>query len=193
MTPTESSDPRACLRKYWLSFGELVEKTQQASAQGSSEDTFGQQLLAGHRAELDRLVADGTLTQPVSDLVQDAYGAAVYHVWRSNAPMTCYEPMMINYAPTSAQILVQQSAALDQLAAQGTVDPQTLEKARIALEHDLAFQALTQDEVNQLYARIVEEWQAQNQGMPAFEDLDLEISPDCKAAAQFIIEVLIAK
>jgi hypothetical protein len=195
MTPTESSNPRARLRKYWLSFGELAERTNEASAQGSSDDAYMNQLLAGHRAELDRLVAAGDLTQPVSELIQEAYAAAVYHVWRSNTNMTCYEPMMIDYAPTSAQILVQQAAALDKLVAQGTIDPQTLENARAALEHDLAFQALSQAEVDKLYASITEEWiaQAQNQGRPAFEDLDLEISPDCKAAAQFIIELLIAK
>jgi len=185
--------PKTRLRKYWLSFSELATKTQEESAKSSTENAFGQELFAGHRAALDELVSTGELTPVVADLVQEAYGAALDHIWRSNAIITCYEPRVVDYAPTSAGILVQQSDVLNQLASQGNIDPQTLESARMALEHDMAFYSLTNDEVNTLYNRIVSEWQAQGKSIPAFSDLDFEIPPEAKAAAQFIISLLVVK
>ena len=186
--PTDSTRDR--LRTCWLSFGELARRTQESAQQGNSEDTYGAELTADHRVALDELVASGELTASVADLVQEAYNAAVYHVWRSNSLMTCYEPMMVDYAPVSANILVDQAAALDEIAAQGAVDPSTLETARAALEHDLAFYALTDEEVSSLYERIVAAWQTQGGATPGFEELDLEITPDAQAAAQFIISLL---
>ena len=54
--------------------------------------------------------------------MQEAYEAAVYHTWRSNALMTCYEPMMVDYAPTSVEILVQQAATLGAIGDEGIID-----------------------------------------------------------------------
>jgi hypothetical protein len=186
--PTDDS-PRGRLRLCWLSFGELSQKTIEEANQGTADNTFGGQLVADHRAALDELVASAELSPAVADLVQEAYGAAVYHVWRSSAPMTCYEPMMVDYAPVSAGILVQQASALDDIAGQGTIDPATLENARAALEHDMAYYAMTDAEVSSLYDRIVTEWESQG-GPPSFEELDLAITPDARAAAQFIISLL---
>ncbi len=192
-SPTALNDPKARLRKYWLSFGELAARTQEESSQSRTDNTFGQELVANHRSTLDELVSNGSLTQAVADLIQEAYDAAVYHVWRSNALMTCYEPMMIDYAPVSAQVLVQQAKILDELSSQGSIDPQTLEDARAALEHDMAFYSLTNDEVNALYQSITTEWQAQQQSLPSFEQVELEITPDAKAAAEFILGLLMGK
>lgn len=188
--PTDPVSPRDRLRKCWMSFGELAQATLDEANEGSTDNAYGQALVTIHRVALDELVESGELTSSVADLVQEAYAAAVYHVWRSNAPMTCYEPMMVDYAPVSANILVEQAAALDEIAAQGTVDPATLETARAALEHDMAFYALTDEEVSSLYDRIVTEWQTNNQPPESFEQVDLEITPDAQAAAQFIISLL---
>ena len=178
------------LRLCWLSFGELEQATIEESNQGSTDNTFGQQLLASHQLALDEIVAAGEISPAVADLIQEAYEAAVYHVWRSNAPMTCYEPMVVDYAPVSAGILVQQSEVLNEIADESAIDPETLAKARAALEHDIAFYALTDEEVASLYERLVAEWQSQGQAFPAFETVDLEITPDVKNAAQFIISLL---
>ncbi len=188
--PTEPVSARDRLRRCWLSFGELAQATIQEANQGITENTFGQSLVAEHRAALDELVAEEVLTESVAGLIQEAFDAAVYHVWRSNAPMTCYEPMIVDYAPVSASILVQQADALEQVASQDEIDPTTLDKARAALEHDLAFYTMTEDEVASLYDRIITEWQTQGQNTPSFEELDLEITPDAQAAAQFIIDLL---
>jgi len=191
-TPTPN-DPKSRLRRYWLSFGELAARTQEESSKGSTENTFGQELYSGHRAALDALVSTGELTAEMADLVQEAYGAALNHVWRSNALITCYEPMRVDYAPTSAQILVQQADALNQLAAKGSIDPQTLENARLAIEHDLAFYELTNEEVNALYEHLLTELDEQGKSLPDFSGVELEISPEAKAATQFIINLLLAR
>jgi hypothetical protein len=190
--PTAAPQPsaRERLRRCWLRFGELAQATIEESDQGSTENTFGQQLVTEHRAALDELIAAGELAPVVTNLVQEAYDAAVYHIWRSNALMTCYEPMIVDYAPVSAEALVRQSEALSGLAAQGNIDPQTLSNVQTALEHDMAYYALTDEEVDSLYDRLLAEWQTQQQTVPAFEDVNLEATPDAKAAAQFIINLL---
>jgi hypothetical protein len=104
--------------------------------------------------------------------------------------MTCYEPMIVDYAPVSASVLIQQSEVLSEVANEKTIDPGTLAKAEAALEHDMAFYALTDEQVANLYERLVTEWQAQGQTVPAFEQVDLEITPEAKSAAHFIINLL---
>jgi hypothetical protein len=185
--------PRDRLRKCWLSFDDLAQRTQEAATAGNSEDIFGQQLISNHRGALDELVASGELTAPVADLVHEAYVAAIYHVWRSNAPITCYEPLFVNYAPVSANLLVQQSDILNELSTQSTIDPETLAKAQAALEHDMAFYALSDADVQALYAQVMKASQEQGQPIPSFDQLQLEVTPDAKAAAQFIIDLLTGK
>jgi hypothetical protein len=185
VTP-EPSTARDRLRKCWLSFGELQQATRDEAQNGSDKNALGAQLSSEHRAALDELVSYGELTPSVADLIQEAYDAALYHVWRSNAPTTCYEPAMIDYAPTSASVLVQQSAELDALAQNGEINSQTLAKAQAALEHDLAYYALTEQEVNALYESLSQDWQ----NAPGFEELDLEITEDAQAAAKFIVDLL---
>jgi hypothetical protein len=194
LPPTALPDStRDRLRLCWLSFNELAQKTTEEAKQGSTENTFGQQLVADHRAALDELVASGELTPSIADLIQEAYAAAVYHVWRSNAPMTCYAAVVVDYAPTSAGVLVQQAEALSQAASQASIDPQTLAKAQAALEHDIAYYALSDADVQALYDRLISDWQANGQSIPSFETLELEPTPDAKAAAQFILDLLTGK
>jgi len=194
LPPTALPDSaRGRLRLCWLSFDELAQKTTEEASRGSTENTLGQQLAADHRAALDELVASGELTPSIADLTQEAYAAAVYHVWRSNAPMTCYEPMIVDYAPTSAGVLVQQVEALSQAASQGSIDPQTLAKAQASIEHDMAYYALSDADVQALYERLISDWQETGQNAPSFEAVELELTPDAKAAAQFIVDLLTGK
>jgi hypothetical protein len=188
--PTEPVTARERLRACWLRFGELAEETRQEAEAGNSDNVLGEQLITEHRLSLDDLVENGELGSEVADLVQEAYEAAVYHVWRSNALITCYEPVMVDYAPTSAGILVRQSEILGEIAVEGNLDPEILAQAQAALEHDLAYYDLTDEEVATLYDRLVTEWQGQQTAIPGFEELDLKITPEVKTAAQFIIDLL---
>ncbi len=194
LTPSSTpSSARGRLRRCWLSFGELARRTAGESNTASTENAFGRQLIQEHRSALDELVAAGGLTAAVADLVQEAFEAAVYHVWRSNAMITCYEPVIVDYAPASAEVLVRQSEILGQLAGQGTVDAQALDKARAAIQHDMAFYALTDEEVQALYARILKEQQDASQPVPSFEAVTLDATPDARAAARFIVDLLADK
>jgi hypothetical protein len=190
VTPSITSSSRERLRHYWLGFGELSQKTITGE---NSENVLGQQMLAEHRAALDELVTAGEISASVADLVQESFEAAVYHVWRANAPITCYEPMIVDYAPSSAGVLVRQSEILDQIASQGTVDPATLAGAQAALEHDMAFYDLSDAEVQALYERLIQESQVGGQPIPSFEALQLELTPDARDAARFILELLTGK
>lgn len=194
MPPSPSAfTPRDRLRQCWLSFHELARATANAAALGESENTYGEQLISDHRLALDELVVSGELSLPQADLIQEAFEAAVYHVWRSNAPITCYKPAMVDYAPASAELLIQQAYTLDAISGQDIIDPETIHKVRAALERDMAFQALSDADVMALYEKITKASQDQGQPIPLFDELQLEISPDAKAAAQFIIELLVGK
>jgi hypothetical protein len=188
--PVLPSSARERLRSCWLRFGELGQTT---LANEDMENTLGQQMIQDHRTALDELAAGGEISAPVADLVQEAYTAAVYHVWRSNIPVTCYTPTVVDYSPVSAGILVKQSEILGQLAGQGMIDPETLARAQLALEHDMAFYALSDEEVLALYDRILKESQEAGQSVPSFEALQLELSPDAREAAQFILDLLSGK
>jgi hypothetical protein len=190
MPPPELRTARGRLRAGWRRFNELAQAT---AADYEAGDRLSQQLASDHRLNLDELVANGELFAAVADLVQEAYSAALYHVWRSNAPITCYEPVIVNYAPSSAGVLVQQSEALNQAAAQGEIAPETLAKAQAALEHDMAFYALSDADLQALYDRLIAEWQTTGQSTPSFDAVELEITPDAKAAAQFIVDLLAGK
>lgn len=190
VTPPVLSSARERLRFCWLRFGELAQTT---LSTGDVDNTLGKQMIADHRSALDELVTAGELSPSVTDLIHESYEAAVYHVWRSNAPITCYEPVIVDYAPSSAGILVRQSEILGQLAGQGTIDPETLAKAQAALEHDMAFYALSGSDVQTLYDRLVKESQEAGQPVLSFEALQLELTPDAREAARFILDLLSRK
>ena len=185
----EDDSPRGRLRRCWTSFSKLQQVTTDNAALGTTDDQFGVQLVSDHRLALDELVTSGAISTSVAELVHEAYQAAVYHVWRSNVPITCYEPVLINFSPASAEVLVQQAAALDSLDSGGTIDAEVLEKARLALEHDLAFYELTDQQVNALYERLLADWESQQQA-PDFASVEIDVSPDAEAAARFILDLI---
>jgi hypothetical protein len=182
---------RERLRLCWLRFDELARKTTDGNnADENGGDPLGTQMIAEHRSALDALTALAEITVPVADLVQEAYAAAVYHVWRSNTPMTCYDMIYPDYAPESAESLVRQTEVLKQVAAAGTIDTGTMEKAQAALEHDLAFYALTDEDVQALYEKLVAEYHDPGETIPDFEAVELSLTPEVKAAAKFLLELL---
>ena len=192
-TPIGYLVPRDRLRACWLSFNELAARTQSGEndpSDGSETGPFGAHLAKDHRLALDELVAAGEIEPSVADLVQEAYEAAVYHVWRSNVPITCYRSMEPNYAPTSAAQLVQQSAILAEMAARGELNTDTVAMAQKAIQHDLAFENLSPDEVNVLYKKLLDDRQQNKTGIPAFDQVELEITPEMEAAAKFLVGLL---
>jgi len=191
----KADTPRDRLRICWQRLDWLAEQMRQASKAKPGEDTLKKgedartRLVADHQQALDELVASGDLDQAVAMQVQVAFGAAAYHVWRSNAPITCYEPVMVDYTPITSAQLGQQAAIL----AQGKdLDPNTVAQMQASIARDIAFLALPITDRQALYRRLIKASQ-EGQAIPQFEQLDLEIPPDAAQAAQFLVELLLGE
>jgi len=191
-TPTSGGDdsPQARLRSYWLGFSEFAQQTKEESEDLEKSERTREALVSDHRAALDELVAAGELEAAVADQVQLAFSGAIYHVWRSNVPITCYEPVIIDYTPTSAQQLVQQAGILAELAESGSLEEETIARARVAIERDIAFLALAQAEIQTLYDRLIEA-AGDTYAYPSFDEVELDITPQAVEAARFLVGSLL--
>lgn len=188
ITPQGDSSPRGRLRRTWLRLDWLAEQSTGDSWERGQEAV--QELSSQHRAALDDLVAAGDLTDGVAAELQAAYDAAAYHVFRSHAPITCYEPMIVDYAPASSGQLTAQADLLAEMAERSDLDPATVSQAQAGIERDIAFLSLSQDERNSLYDELI---QAANQGsaIPPFDQLNLEITPQAAEAARYLVDLLL--
>ncbi len=191
-TPTSAGDDsaQARLHRYWLGFSEFAQQTREESEGLEKSEQAREALIGEHRATLDELVAAGELEASVAEQVQLAFSEAIYHVWRSNVPITCYEPVIIDYTPTSAQQLVQQADILAELAESNSLDQETIARARAAIERDIAFLALSQAEVQTLYDRLIEA-AGESYAYPSFDEVELDITPQAVEAARFLVESLL--
>ncbi len=178
--------PQGRLRNCWARLPWLEEQAQDWDHPERGEDARDQ-LVADHRAALNDLVDAGDLEAGVANEIQVAFGAAAYHVWRANAPITCYEPMELpDYERISASQLARQADILAEVAEMGDVDPETLAEAQATVERDMAYLSLTYEDRENLY----EEIERQGDPYPRFSQLDLEISPQAAEAAQFLVDLL---
>jgi len=179
--------PREHLRDCWLSMEKLAQETQNDYEKA---EQIKQDLIVKHRSALDDLVESGELSPVSASQIQIAFQETSDHVWRSNSPITCYEPMMIDFTPTSRSQLTQQVSLLSELAESGEVDEATIAQAQAALEKDIAFLSLTNDETQALYDKLIA-GAGESFDFPSFDELELEITPEIMEAARFLIELLI--
>lgn len=182
----DGDTPHERVRQTWLSLDELAQETRQDDQRG---EAMLSKLKTGHRAALDELVAAGELSASAATDVQAALDAAAYHAWRANAPITCYKPATVDYRPTAAADLGQQAALLAEIAGQGGLDTATVARVQAALERDVAFAALTSQEEQALYDRLIQASQTSS-AIPAFGDVALVIPPEAAEAARFLVAVL---
>jgi hypothetical protein len=186
-----AASPRDRLRDCWLRLDWLAQETRK-EGQIEPGERAQVRLSQEHQEALSECVAAGELSEAVADQVQAAFDAAAYHVWRSNAPITCYEPMMVDYKPASSGQLAQQAALLATMSEKGGLDPEVVARAQAAIERDIAFLNLSSTETQLLYERLVQA-SREGQGIPTFEELELEITPEAVQAAQFLVELLPGK
>ena len=184
----QDSSSRGRLRGCWLRLDALAKAAADVDDYERGQRELDR-LVADHQAALDELVAGGELAQDVSGQVQTAFSAAAYHVWRANAPITCYEAVMVDYTPASSGQLGQQAAALAEMADAGDLDPQVVARAQAAIERDVAFLNLSSTERTALYDEIM--GRVESDGIPTFEQIDLEIAPEAARAAQFLVDLLL--
>lgn len=188
--PTGSNEDSVSdrLRNCWLKFDWLA---QQAQGDIDQSEKARQDLINDHRAALDELVVNGDLKTEVADQLQVAFEAAAYHAWRANAPITCYEPSFgPDYTPTSSDQLAQQVDLLDEIARQSDLDPATLAQAQSAIERDITFLNIPNDDLEALYEKLMEA-AGNTLNYPSFDELELEITPETMEAARFLVELLI--
>jgi hypothetical protein len=185
----EDGFPRDRLRSCWHRFDWLA---QQAQGDFERGDRARKDLAAEHRAALDELVAAGELEAEVADELEAAFDAAADHVLWSNAPITCYKPAMPDYAPTSAGQLVQQAELLEDLTDDATVDQEAVARAQAAIERNIAFLAMTDEEWQAMYDELAAA-AGDTYDFPDFDDLELEITPEAAQAARFLVELLLTR
>lgn len=174
---------RERLRLCWLAGLDALAKQAEDLDVGEQAQ---KQLLADHRAALNDLVALNELSAEAADQAQIAFEGAAYHVWRSNAPITCYEPMLVDFRPVSSGDLVSRAKILSMSS---DLNPNTLAVIQASMERDVAFLNMSPDEVNVLYQRFIQS-RKQGQPPPDFAHVELEVPPEAAEAAQFLIEVL---
>jgi hypothetical protein len=185
----KDDSPRGRLRNCWLRLDWLAQQTQEDFERG---DQALDELVADHRTALNDLVAAGELGVAVADQMQVAFTEAAHHVWRSNAPITCYEAVMMDYTPASSGQLTQQADLLAEMAKGGDLDPATVAQAQAAIERDIAFLNLSDAETQTLYDELIAA-AGDTYDFPSFDELDLEVTLEAAEAARFLVNLLLRR
>jgi len=177
------------LRDAWAGLDELA---RDAKDYEKGDKTRGK-LVSDHLAALDGLVRSGELDASTAGDIHLAFESAAGHVWRANAPITCYVPAPYpQYRVMGASDLAQQSEILAEMAARSDMDPATVAQAQASIERDIAFLSLSSDDEQAL----IEALQQSPDGIwayPTLEALNLEIPPDAVAAARVLVDALLGK
>ncbi len=182
-TPPPPQTPWARLRAAWTDLDRLKVQSDDWEAVEKLRD----ELVKRHESALKELVASGEVRQPVADDMQAAFAEAAYHVWRANAPISCYEPVpWPQYDIDAASNLAQQADTLEALAGTADIDPAVLEQARGAIRRDLEFLGLPSDQQHALQ-------RANEQTWVSLAELDIEADPDAAEAADLLVEVLLGR
>ncbi len=181
---------RERLRDCWLRLDWLAQETRESWGSDAQGEQTREQLASDHQVALDELVAVGELDAAVAGRVQLAFGAAAYHVWRSNTLSNCYDSMTVDYTPTSADQLVQQADLLAEMADKGDLDPDTVARVQAVIQRDMAFLSLSQAETRALYDALYEA-AGDTHDFPSLEELALEIAPAAVEAACFLAQLLL--
>ena len=170
----QDDSPQGRLRSCWLRLDWLA---RQARGDYERGEQARDELVANHRAALDDLVAAGEVDAAVADQVQVAFDEAAFHAWRSNAPMTCYMALPVEYGGRDDLL---QQAELLRKAASG-LDPAVVEEVQAAIARDIAlFEAAAGPEAG---AKLIEQ----------FETGEIKASPEAVEAARILVELLLGR
>lgn len=187
--PTVQKDLWHSLRQPWEDLDLLA---RDAHDMEKGQQTLDR-LIAEHRAALDALVQSGELDPAIADDLQAAFDGAARHVWRANAPMTCYVPAPYpEYRVEGSSDLARQAEILAEMAAQSDLDAETVAQAQASIERDIAFLTMSTEEQQALIDAVV---QASGDSMnwPTLAELDLEIPPESAEAARILMQLLLEK
>jgi hypothetical protein len=73
-----------------------------------------------------------------------------------------------------------------------SIDSEAVDRAQAAIERDIAFLTLSDEEWQVLYQELAEA-AGESYDFPAFDELELEITPEAAEAAHFLAELLLAQ
>ena len=170
----QDDSPQGRLRSCWLRLDWLA---RQARGDYERGEQARDELVANHRAALDDLVAAGEVDAAVADQVQVAFDEAAFHAWRSNAPMTCYMALPVEYG--GRDDLLQQAELLRKTAS--GLDPAVVEEVQAAIARDIAlFEAAAGPEAG---AKLIEQ----------FETGEIKASPEAVEAARILVDLLLGR
>jgi hypothetical protein len=193
VVPTPSPQPSVGQGKEWdrlrQPWHELDHLARDAPDLDRGQKTH-ERLVADHRSALDKLVAEGELDPVVAEEMQAAFEGAAYHVWRANAPMTCYEVMAPDYQVESSSDLARQADLLTEMAEQSAIDEATVAQAQAAIERDIAFLAMTADD-QLVFIEKVQEAAGDSYDYPSLAELDTDVPPESVQAARILVELLV--
>jgi len=173
-----------------LGFDWLVQQIRDEIGEKPSDEAGEQamrQLISSHGVAVGELITGGELGFFAGVHVDAAFEAAVYHVWRSTMPLTCYIILGPGYERDSSAQLTQQVELLAEMAEEGNIDPATVARAQAAIERDIAYLNLSDPAIAALW----EELHEAGGGYPPFRALDLDITPEAAEAARFLVELLL--
>ncbi len=150
-------------------------------------------LIAEHLAALDSLVQAGLVGAGEADDIHVAFQAAAQHVWRANAPITCYIPAPYpQYRIMSASDLAEQADILADMAARSAIDPATVAQAQASIQRDMAVLLLTSEDEKALIEAL-RQTAGDSASFPSLEELQLDIPPEAMTAATLLVDILLGK
>jgi hypothetical protein len=127
----------------------------------------------------------------VAQEMQAAFEGAAYHVWRANAPITCYEPILPpDYQIQGSSDLARQAKLLAEMAEQSTIEQATVAQAQAAIERDIAFLAMATDD-QRVLTQAVRDAAGDTWDFPNLIELDMDVHPQSVEAASILVELLL--
>jgi hypothetical protein len=162
-SPPGSTDPDwNTLRACWLDLDH-------PELQSFEDTDFSLDLRQRHEHALASLVERGELDVAIADEIHVAFEEAIAHIQAQQ--VTCYAALPPVFAPRDD--LVKQAEVLEEMAATGDIDPETMAQAQAALERDIA-------------------WLARFHAGEEPRELDgIEITPEAAEAARILVELLL--
>ncbi len=188
-TPAKGSqgDDWASVRAQWVGLKQLA----QDAPKGELGQKTLESLIANHRAALDKLAQAGQLDSAVAQDMQAAFEAAAHHIWMLNSGVTCYKPSPGPvYGSQSSDELAQQAQALIEMSQRSSLDPAVVAQAQAAIERDIAFLAMSDEEEQAFIDAVLQAGQAA-QAYPQWPELEMDIPPESAEAARLLARLLV--
>ncbi|GAB4400127.1 MAG: hypothetical protein Kow00123_07680 [Anaerolineales bacterium] len=187
--PAQKKDDWDRVRDAWYGLDQLAQDAKELERGQKTLD----RLIADHLAALDSLVQSGQVSAAQADDIHVAFQAAAQHVWRANAPMTCYVPAPYpQYRVMGASDLAQQADILAEMAARSAIDPATVAQAQASIQRDMAVLLLS-DEDEKALIEALRQTVGEGGSYPSLEELQLTVSPEAVGAAALLVDILLGK